>query len=559
MKRLTVAEYVVKCFETEGVEYAIGIPGSEVNDVVMALEESKKIRYILVRDENNAAFMASGCMEMGKRCVCFATLGPGILKMVMAVTNAYQDRIPLVVLSGETDQSIICRELHQRAPVWEIFGLITKDATTIPNNDPRDISDIISNAFKRAYEEKPGPCYIGLPVNIARMRIAQYIPPKRHGRSRRPDPDQPVVDFVSESIRGAKNPLIIAGSGILRERSRQTAKALQDLVQQHKIPVVATIMGKSAISNRNPLYIGILGVDPEAQEFINNADIIITAGYEIAEHGPEKWNHQETERIAHIDYIPVEENSFYPLISHPDKDWNSQIVGDIRRSLEELDKELDEDTDRGLAEYVPKSSAETIERIKAIQIAKQNTIREMGRGVPPFHPLAALSAIWESISPDDIVICSVGIMKSLCARYLQIERPGHFYVPNTLSPMGFALPFALGVKLARPENRIIAICGDGSFKMSNSELEVAAEGDIAITVIIFNNNQLGFIAKGQKSMYGRTFGAKFEQETDYVKMAESMGIRKAFKIDSYKEIGRLLNDTANLDEPVIVEIPIEEV
>jgi thiamine pyrophosphate-dependent acetolactate synthase large subunit-like protein len=95
--------------------------------------------------------------------------------------------------------------------------------------------------------------------------------------------------------------------------------------------------------------------------------------------------------------------------------------------------------------------------------------------------------------------------------------------------------------------------------MSNSELEVAAEGGIAITVIIFNNNQLGYIAKGQKSMYGRTFGAKFEQETDHVKMAESMGIRKALKIESYKEIGQVLDDTASLDEPVIVEIPIEEI
>ncbi|MFQ5796514.1 MAG: thiamine pyrophosphate-binding protein, partial [Candidatus Bipolaricaulia bacterium] len=544
--------------EAEGVEYIIGIPGNEINDVVVAIERSERIEYILARDENNAAFAASGCMEMGKRCVCFSTVGPGILKMVMPVTNAYQDRIPLVVLSGETDQSITYRELHQRAPVREIFGLIAKDATTIPNSDPKDISNIVSNAFKKAYEEKPGPCYIGLPVNIARMRIAQYIHPKRHGRSRRPDPDQPVLDFVSENIRNAKNPLIIAGSGILRERPGETAKALRDLVQQHSIPVVTTIMGKSAIPNSSPLYVGVLGVDPEAQEFIDSADVIITVGYEIAEYGPEKWNRHRTERIVHIDYVSADENYFYPLIPHADRDWNSQIVGDIKRSLEELDGELDEDIDKGLIEYISGNSHEMIEKIKEIQKTKLNTMKDIEKGPSPFHPLAAATAIRENLLPEDIVICSVGTMKSLCARYLQIEKPTHFYVPNTLSPMGFALPFALGAKLARPGNRVIAICGDGSFKMSSSELEVAVEKGMPITIIIFNNNQLGLITKQQQSAFGTAFGTRFEQETDYIEMAESMGVERVFRIDSYEEIGKVLNDTANLDEPVVIEIPVEE-
>ena len=110
----TVAEYIIKCLETEGVDYIIGIPGNEVNDVVIALKESKKIEYILARDEGNAAFMASGCVVMDKRCVCFSTLGQGALKMVMPVANAYQDRMPLIVLSGETDQSVTYRELHHR-------------------------------------------------------------------------------------------------------------------------------------------------------------------------------------------------------------------------------------------------------------------------------------------------------------------------------------------------------------------------------------------------------------------------------------------------------------
>jgi acetolactate synthase-1/2/3 large subunit len=418
---------------------------------------------------------------------------------------------------------------------------------------------VVSNAFKRAYEEKQGPCYIGLPVNIARMKLAQYLPPGKHSRARRPDPDQPVLDFVSENIRNARNPLIIAGSGILRARPDETAKALQDMVHQHSIPMVTTIMGKSTIPNYDPLYVGVLGVDPEVQEFVDNADIIIAVGYEIAEYGPEKWNRHNTARVVHIDYVPAEGNYFYPLISHPDRDWNSQIVGDIKRTLEELDAELDEDTERGLTKYASEGSDEIMERIKGIQEARLNVVREVDKDGPPFQPLAAISAVRESISTRDIVICSVGTMKNLCARYLQTEKPNHFYVPNTLSPMGFALPFAIGVKLARQENRIIAICGDGSFKMSSSELEVAVEKRIPITVVVLNNNQLGLIAEKQKSKFGKTFGTRFGQETDYVEMAKSMGVKKAFRPHSYERIREVLKSEADPSEPIVVEITVKGV
>jgi acetolactate synthase-1/2/3 large subunit len=316
-------------------------------------------------------------------------------------------------------------------------------------------------------------------------------------------------------------------------------------------------MGKSTIPNSRSLYAGVLGADPEAQEFADSADVIITVGYEIAEYGPEKWNRHKASRIVHVDYASAEENYFYPLISHPDRDWDSQIVGDIKRSLDELDRELDEDVHRGLREYVPENSDETLERIKKIQKLKLDRMMETEKGDPPFDPLAAIFAVHENISSDDILVCSVGTLKNLCARYLQIEKPGHFSVPNTLSPMGFALPFAIGAKLARPENRVIAICGDGSFKMSHSELEVAIEKRIPITVVVFNNNQLGFIAERQKSKFGKVYGTRFRQKTDYIEMAKSMGVKKASRSDSYEKIGEFLSDKSYLDEPVVIEIPIE--
>jgi len=527
----------------------IGIPGSEVNDVIIAIGNSKKIKYILARDENNAAFIASGYSAMGGKCVCVSTLGPGALKMVMPVTNALQDRIPLIVLSGETDQSVTYRELHQRAPVREIFEKITKDAVAIPNNEPENISNIVSNAFKKSYEEKPGPYYIGLPVNIAKQRITKYVPPKGHGRARRPDPDQPVLDFISNHIRKAKNPLIIAGSGILRERPIETTKILRTLAEQHAIPVITTLMGKSAISNRSPLYVGTLGVDSKAQEFINNADIIIAIGYEFAEYGPERWNKSKTERIIHFDYTSAEENYSYPLIHHPTEDWNSQVIADIKRSLEELNNRL--------VGHTPENSKETLEKVENIQLERKKKMRDISSTFPsaPFHPLTAIAAIQESISFNDYIICGVGTVKSLLPKYLEIEKANHFYVPNTLSPMGLALPFAIGVKLAKSENRVIAICGDGSFKMSHSELEVAVEKEIPITVVIFNNNQLALISQKQQRDFGKVFGTEFDQATDYVKMAESMG-SKAFRINSQNEIRNVLNTTVNLNEPVVIDIPV---
>ncbi len=281
---MNAAQLFVKCLENEGVEYVFGVPGEENAHFLMALEESP-IQFILCRHEQGAAFMADVYGRLtGRAAVCLATLGPGATNLVTGVADANMDRSPLVVITGQADSRRQHKESHQYMDVVGLFKPITK--WTQPVIHSMNIPEMVRKAFKLAQMEKPGACHIELADDIA-AHEADNVPLTVHN-PRRPVPDDKVVDQAMALIRRARCPIILAGNGAIRKRA---SRQLRIFAEKTGIGVLSTFMGKGSVSRQAPYSLFTIGL--QTRDFgwiaLDEADLVITLGYDLVEYHPRLW------------------------------------------------------------------------------------------------------------------------------------------------------------------------------------------------------------------------------------------------------------------------------
>ncbi len=304
---MKASDLLVKCLEEEGIEYIFGVPGEENADFMISLEQSKKIRFILTRHEQGAAFMAEIYGRLtGNPAVCLGTLGPGATNLITGVADSNMDRAPMLVLTGQGSTDRLHKESHQIMDVVSMFKPVTKWATTILN--PNTIPEIIRKAVRLARTEKPGAVHIELPEDIASMESNEKpIPPHRFRRS---VPDSKIVDLAFAMLRSSKRPIIIAGNGCIRKRA---SKQLRLLCEKTGIGVVSTFMAKGCVDMDADycLYTVGLGSKDRISMAIDDSDLVITLGFDMVEYHPRLWNSKGNKRILHADFLPAEIDSHY--------------------------------------------------------------------------------------------------------------------------------------------------------------------------------------------------------------------------------------------------------
>ena len=282
---MKASDLFVKCLENEGVEYIFGLPGEENADFVMSLKKSS-IRFILCRHEQAAAFMADVYGRLtGKAGVCLGTLGPGATNLVTGVADGNMDRAPMVVLTGQADTKRMHKESHQAMDVVAMFRPLTKWARQIIH--PDNIPEVVRKAFKLAEIEKPGACHIELPEDIAKQDTDAQ--PLSFHKLRRPAPDEKIIDQALALLKEATRPVILAGNGAIRKRA---SSQLQLLAHNTGIPVVNTFMGKGAVPRTDAHCLFTVGLQAKdyAVHLLNQADLVITVGYDLVEYHPRLWN-----------------------------------------------------------------------------------------------------------------------------------------------------------------------------------------------------------------------------------------------------------------------------
>ena len=390
----TAAELFVQCLEAEGCEYVFSVPGEETMDVLEALADHPQVRHITTRHEQGAAFMADVYGRLTGRCaVAMATLGPGATNLVTGVADAYLDRAPMVVLTGQVGSDKLHKEAHQLIDIVELFGPITKWNERVERIDA--IPEIVRKAFRHraAGEARADPHRAAREPrpDAARVRRTDPTAGAPVARASRSPPTRP-SRMPPGWCAAADRPILLAGNGVLRRRA---APELRRLAQALGIPVAVTFMGKGAIDDRDPLSLMAVGL--QARDHVlsgfDRADLVICVGYDAVEYAPDRWNPDRSKRILAIDTQPAEvDASYQPEV---------ELVGDIGGSLSRLLAALPGRTPMAADEHGPAPA----------RGHPGGPPRQRSDEGWPIKPQKAISDLRRALAPDDLVICDVGAHK----------------------------------------------------------------------------------------------------------------------------------------------------
>lgn len=530
---MNTAEVLVKCLESEGVRYIFGIPGEENLEIMEALKKSS-IRFITVRHEQGAAFMADVYGRLtGKAGVCLSTLGPGATNLVTGVADANSDGAPLLAITGQVGTERMHLTSHQYLNLVSMFEPITKRSKQIVR--PETVNEIMRIAFKYAESEKPGAAYVDLPCNVAGMEVPHgpgEIPLRHNGNNM----ELACIKNIEEAagmIYQAKRPVMLVGHSAVRNRAQKDIRKFMDKL---RIPVVNTMMAKGIVPYDDECSLWTIGIPQRdyADIALEEADLVIAVGYDIVEYAPRRWNSDANHRIIHIDTRAPHVNKLY----QPEV----EVVGDISYSLKQISLRCSEEKSIDWVRPLKQKMEEEYE-----SYAQDNSY-------PP-KPQKILYDVRKIMGKDDIVISDVGAHKMWIARHYHCYEPNTCIISNGFATMGIAVPGALAAKLIYPEKKVLAIAGDGGFMMNSQELETALRVGTPFVVLIFNDSSYGLIKWKQDDRYGEHCFVDFSNP-DFVKMAESFHI-KGYRIEKTEDLYPTLQEAFKQTVPVIIDCPVD--
>ncbi|MGX6448834.1 acetolactate synthase large subunit [Patulibacter sp. S7RM1-6] len=528
----TAAQLLVRCLEQEGVEYVFGIPGEENIHFVQALEDSP-IRYVLVRHEQAASFMAEMYGRLTQRAaVCSATLGPGAINLQLGVADATTNSTPLVAISAQVGRDRSYKESHQSVDLVPMFDPITKWSALVPT--PESLPEIVRKAFKSAQTERPGAVYLAIPEDIEAAEVADDLAPLRIDRVRPNEPTAAQVARAAEVLRAADRPVLLAGHGAAREGATDE---LVRFAEATGIPVATTFHGKGVFPDDHPLGLGAVGF--MRHDYVNfgfdAADLVLAVGYELQEFDPRKINPDGDTPIVHVHRFPAEVDRSYPV--------DVGLHGSIARSLELLREALNGDG--------PRES----DMPKAAELLREELAAHADDARVPLAPQRVVADVRAALGRDDIVLADTGAVKMWMARLYPTYAANTCLLSNGLSTMGFSVPGALGAKLARPDARILAATGDGAFLMHAQELETAVREGIPLCVLVWEDDGYGLIEWKMEMELGTSSAVKFGNP-DVVAFAESFGGR-GVRITQADQLLPALREGLESDGVTVIACPVD--
>lgn len=536
--------------EAEGVEYIFGIPGEETNDLAISLLDSK-IRFVLVRHEQAAAFMADMYGRLTQKAgVCLATLGPGATNLTTGVANANMDRSPLLAITGQTDTDFLHKEAHQNMDAVTMFKPITKWRWSIRNAD--SIPEIVRRAFKIALEEKAGAVHLELPQDIAKIDSnIGALNPQKVLRAR---PNADLIRQAALLILQSKTPIVLVGNGCVRGRA---SSFVRKFVESTEMYSMNTFMAKGVISDRWQRHLHTIGIREADHALIamKEADLVIAIGYDLVEYSPKNWNGDLNKKIIHIDFTPAESDTYYPP--------SIEIAADIGYTIDAILTELEECR----IENKKKAKEEPVQVINAKNQWKES-FRKIKKEIIwridkykndasyPVKPEKIVFDVRNALADEDIVISDVGVHKLWIAKTYRTYLPNTCIIPNGFCSMGFALPAAIAAQLVNPDRKIVAICGDGGFLMNIQELETATRLHLPIIVIVWCDRDYGMISLKQMYEFGRSAFTRFNNP-DIVKLAESFGAI-GYAVRDTRDFSKILEKAKESTTiPVIIPVDID--
>jgi len=534
-KRLNGADILLKALEREGVDLIFGYPGGVFLPLYDALLDSP-IRHILARHEQGVAHAADGYARVtGKVGVCLATSGPGATNLVTGITNAYMDSIPLVVLTGQVVTGLLGTDSFQEADITGITTPITKHSYLV--KDAREIPRIVKEAFYLAGTGRPGPVLIDLPKDILAMEI-EPLPADMNLRGYQVpgQGDSARIAEAAKALSECRKPVIYAGGGVI---TAGAGGVLRQLAEKASLPVVTTLMGIGCLPYEHPNLLGMVGLHGAvaANYAVDDCDLLLAVGVRFDDRVTSGLGHlfATKARIIHID-IDLAEIAKVVRTHIP-------IVGDARLVLEELLTVLE-----GFS--APRVTAwwEQLRDWKSYYPVRYDRDR--------LTPQLVIECMGELAGEDTMVITDVGQHQMWAAQVYPIVKSRNFVTSGGLGTMGFGLPAAMGAQIARPNDLVFLITGDGSFQMCIQELATIAHNKLPVKIVLLNNGVLGMVRQLQKFFYGERYSqTDLDGNPDFVKVAEAYGIR-GIRVDSHEQVRSAISEGLKHPGPVLLEFMI---
>ncbi len=536
---LSGAQILCRVLREEGVDTIWGYPGGAIMPFYHALPDVPEIRHILVRHEQAAAHAADGyARATGRFGVCVATSGPGATNFVTGLATAHMDSSPVVAITGQVPRPMMGRDAFQETDVLGITLPITKHNCLI--GDVSELADRVREAIAIATAGRPGPVLIDVPKDVQNQKT-EYRPhplPPRHAGERgtggeaSPGVPDDRLGEAAQLIAAAQRPLIMVGHGVILAEAYEEVRRL---AERTGIPVITTLLGISAFPESHPLHLGMPGMHGEVHvnRAIQHADVIVGIGLRFDDRvtGNTK-GFAPRAKIVHIDLDRSEVGKNVPV--------ELALVGDAR-----------EITARLAAAVAPRSCDAWRDEIQGWARHRE----EWYRG--DLSPESIVAAIHDAAPARCTIVTDVGQHQMWVAKLYPYRRPNTHITSGGLGTMGFAVPAAMGVKLARPDEEVWAISGDGGFQMNMQEIATMVQERIPVKMAVFNNGYLGMVRQWQQFFHGGRYSATPIWSPDYVKLADAYGI-PGWRVERAEELESVLARAGAEPGPALVEFVIEQ-
>ena len=476
------ADAIVECLKKENVEILFGYPGVAIAPFFNSLASSD-IKSVLIRTEQNAAHCASGYARIsGKPGVCVVTSGPGATNLITGIATAFADSIPLIAITGQVNSSMIGSDVFQEADITGAVESFVKYSYLVRNVN--EIPKIFKEAFYIANSGRKGPVLIDIPIDIQQAQISKFAYPDTvNMRTYKPtvDGNMAQIKKLVKEVEKSKKPVMCVGGGV---HLSDAAKQIREFADKCQIPVVSTMMGLGTITNDSPLYFGMVGNNGRAyaNKALKDSDLVLMVGARVADRAvnrPELITDNTV--LVHIDVDPAEiGKNVGPTIP---------LVGDLKHIFTKLNTiDINAGDHKEWIEFLTQYKEEHPDHRP--EIAKEFV-----------DPKEFLGKLAKAMEDDGVFVADVGQNQIWATAFFRIKEHQRFMTSGGMGTMGYAIPAALGAKLADSKRQVVASCGDGGFQMSMMELATMAQQDVPLKIIVYRNNYLGMVREYQHYSY----------------------------------------------------------